>query len=137
MRMRLCVQSNNPYRLQNQCVYCHNKKFQETVRTCTGAFYLPGNVSLEEGFCMVRQCRAQMPLYRPEPFYVGPDLGDAVGVNVDAMPSASNDLSYSTQGLSSGMGYNALLPPLMTRPLRRRPPAPIFVGRPAVLRPCE
>jgi len=91
----------------------------------------PGNVSLEEGFCMVRQCRAQMPLYRPEPFYVGPDLGDAVGVNVDAMPSATNDLSY-TQGLASG--YNAVIPPLL-RPLRRRPPAPIFVGRP--LRPLR
>lgn len=36
MRMRLCVASNNPLRLQNQCVYCHNKKFQQTVRICTG-----------------------------------------------------------------------------------------------------
>jgi hypothetical protein len=83
-----------------------------------------------------------MPLYRPEPFLVGPDLGDAVGVNVNDVMQG-NDLSYSsgmgTQGLVSG--YNAGMSPLLNRPLRRRPPAPIFVGRPVVSpkirSPCE
>ena len=92
---------------------------------------MPGNVSLEEGFCMVRQCRAQMPLYRPEPFMVNPDLGDAVGVNVDAVQGSPSDLSYSgTQGLLSGYSMSPLS--LNKHPLRRRPPAPIFVGRPVV-----
>jgi hypothetical protein len=160
MRMRLCVASNNPHRLQNQCVYCHNKKFQQTVRICTGTVswtlspipvphshsqidtpvqpYLPANVSLEEGFCMVRQCRAQMPLLRPEPFYVGPELGDAVGVNVDAI-AATDDISYgpaNSHGYSNPPtsqaynGYNTIPAPMISKPLRRRPPAHIYVGRP-------
>ena len=102
---------------------------------------------------MVRQCRAQMPLLRPEPFYVGPDLGDAVGVNVDAVAAATGDEGsynqahsqaysshYSHQnpsynGYSShnafNPGYNTLVPPpMVSKPLRRRPPAHIYVGRP-------
>lgn len=102
--------------------------------------YLPANVSLEEGFCMVRQCRAQMPLLRPEPFYVGPELGDAVGVNVDAI-AATDDVSYhpahsqgynnpSTQAVAGYNSYNSIPTPMVSKPLRRRPPAHIYVGRP-------
>lgn len=111
--------------------------------------YLPANVSLEEGFCMVRQCRAQMPLLRPEPFYIGPELGDAVGVNVDAIAaSAGDDISYTpvqSQGYNTNYhypqnnhmqtqasynSYNSIPGPIVSKPLRRRPPAQIYVGRP-------
>ena len=91
---------------------------------------------------MVRQCLAQMPLMRPEPFYIGPELGDVVGVNVDAM-AAADDSSYHPQGYNNnGMQaqsthsypsyqpYNTVSTPLVTKPLRRRPPAHIYVGRP-------
>ena len=104
--------------------------------------YLPANVSLEEGFCMVRQCRSQMPLMRPEPFYVGPELGDAIGVNVDAIAAAAgapDDVAYNpvhSQAYSNPQpsnpysGYNSIPAPMVSKPLRRRPPAHIYVGRP-------
>ncbi len=34
-RMRVCVQSSDPNRLQSQCVYCNNRLFLSTVRQCT------------------------------------------------------------------------------------------------------
>lgn len=106
--------------------------------------YLPANVSLEEGYCMVRQCRSQMPLYRPEPFYYSPnDLGDVnVGVNVEALgpgpgpiPPGSNiqspSVSYEENGYSPAyLHQNSRPMGFMSQPLRRRPPAQIFVGRP-------
>lgn len=104
---------------------------------------------------MVRQCRSQMPLMRPEPYFMnGPELGDAIGVNVDALSSGfgpngphggyENDaaasysrpseygamrpaLSESSYGTSVST-FNSPLP-YPTKP-RRRPPAQIFVGRP-------
>lgn len=86
---------------------------------------------------MVRQCRAQMPLYRPEPFIApgtSSELGDAIGVNVDALthhqPAIGDDLNYNSP--------NAPFMQLVTKPLRRRPPAQIFVGQPLrPISPCK
>lgn len=100
----------------------------------------------------VRQCRAQMPLYKPEPFYQPPslDLGDVnVGVNVDSLSVSPNaapstnipaisyeEPSYAPAYLhqnSPGRPMNYMPPsgyiPTTIQPMRRRP-APIFVGRP-------
>lgn len=91
---------------------------------------------------MVRQCRSQMPLYRLEPFYYSPgDLGDVnVGVNVDAlgpqsmMPPGSGipppSVSYEDGQSPAYLHQNSRPMGYMSQPLRRRPPAQIFVGRP-------
>ncbi|XP_053209811.1 uncharacterized protein LOC128393642 isoform X1 [Panonychus citri] len=116
MRMRLCISSNDPYRLQSQCVLCHNKRFVKTVRQCTGGTYLPANVSVEEGFCMIKQCRLQMPLVPPQPYNT---LNSNANIN-----TVSTDNLYS--GYESATDYQYQLP----KPIRVRPPAVLHIGKP-------
>lgn len=81
---------------------------------------------------MVRQCRSQMPLMRPEPFYAADNYGDAVGVNVDAL-SSNDDMSYARPPPppADSYGFNSLNSVYPTKPPQRmRPPAPVYVGRP-------
>lgn len=86
---------------------------------------------------MVRQCRNQMPLLRPEPFYAGNDFGDAVnvGVSVDAL-SSNDDMTYARPPPpppppADSYGFNSLNSVYPSKPpIRLRPPAPVYVGRP-------
>ncbi|RWS04124.1 hypothetical protein B4U79_11166 [Dinothrombium tinctorium] len=117
MRFRLCIGSNDPFRLQSQCVICHNAKFAMTAKQCTGVPYLPANVTIEEGYCMIRQCRKQLPMFVPQPFF------DHNTVNYNAN-SNSNAFGVSTSALSEFDNYMPL------QPLKRRPPATIVIGRP-------
>ena len=75
-----------------------------------------------------------MPLLRPEPFYAGNDFGDSVnvGVNVDAL-SSNDDMTYArpVPPPADSYGFNSLNSVYPTKPpMRPRPPAPVYVGRP-------
>lgn len=81
---------------------------------------------------MVRQCRSQMPLMRPEPFYATNDYGDVVGVNVDAL-SSNDEMTYARPPLppADSYGFNSYNSGNGNgTPQRLRPPAPVYVGRP-------
>ncbi|CAG2101020.1 unnamed protein product [Medioppia subpectinata] len=120
-RMRVCVQSSDPNRLQSQCVYCNNRFFQATVRHCTTNTYLPASLTVEEAFCLVRICRRQLPSMRPEPYY--PQNIQQLQPPIDTI--GANDVDYTepealySDNVSSGATTS-----------KKRPPASFSVGKP-------